>query len=103
MSNQLNVKVVNEKVVFPDSFGGVDTSNLLADKGSGETFTSTEPCVAFCWEIDYGSIKVDDVTVSKTTVDKGESYAIMLAPGTTVKVSSGNGSHRNFKVYGLKY
>ena len=44
MSNQLRIQISNEKVVFPDNFIGVDTSNVLATLDAVQSYTATQDC-----------------------------------------------------------
>lgn len=103
MSNQLKVKVVNEKVVLPDSFAGIDVSNVIASPNSA-SYTAIQDCY-----ITYGPGS-DGVwhTYTINGVEWSQHYKdttgklVLLKEGQTASGTGGT-SPKITKVFGLKY
>lgn len=95
MSNQLRVQVnSDEKVYFPDSFGGIDTNNIIASLDNGATITATEDCFIVvsigneAWEY----IIIDGVRVTKgySTGYRSSTVFAFAKKGQSIKVGWDN-------------
>ena len=111
MSNQLKVKVVNEKVVLPDSYVGLDSTNLLASaKLNASGYTFTEDCILWMpnmkWANGSTMIYLDNVELvnSRGNAVDPSFICIHVKKGQTIKgATTGNGVWFNYYLYGLKY
>ena len=82
---------------------GIDSSRKIANvnAGTSATWTATEDCFVFLYVGNYGSIKIDNVTI--VSGDNPSPYQLWLpiAKGTNIVVSASQGTNRIW-AWGLK-
>jgi len=121
MSNQLRVKVVNDKVILPDSFGGIDVGNELYNSGyknsvnTNLSYTAVQDCFAVTKGRGYeATVMVDGVPVavsnpteSNYNLDNGnyagDYFSFPLKSGQVVTYYGDSRGNHCLITYGLKY
>lgn len=111
MSNQLKVKVIDDKVILPDNFNGIDTSNMIAStsySNSAWTYTATQDCIIIArWHAGAARTvcKIDDIAIYQATSGWVSDDCLWggFYPLKAGQVFSCGAEYHQIAVYALKY